>query len=237
MTEGTNPDPDRKQRSLSVLLLAQAIILFLLGVSGSKLADAINLPASAVLLLTMVLIGMIAFIEARLLQDLQSHHKPSSQPGVHGLFAKATSTLRSAFDRIPLAFSICLITGAAVGSAAAAGIPRGPVLGVILWRGPWDYELVSFIVCAVLLYFFGQFAPNNVVLITSALGLGLGSASGILLIRRPENTPGPTLVFTVGLMLLVALLLRTRTGQGVVADIHGLLKALVRPQTRGIGRE
>jgi len=198
-------DIPQNKTFIYLLILAQTILSFMLGVFGNKIAEIVSITPGFLLagtLAVMAILFVIVIMQVQPAQENQVH--PSTKFNSFGTsldklgrllltrvitvfpFGVVIGSLTAAIlvtIMLPYSFNIAFI----VGSRYYGG-------NVTEFPGPKNYEIVCFIFAVINLFLLYTYRPQVLLNLSYAIGFALGAASVIVFLDPGYNEPKITFI-------------------------------------------
>jgi hypothetical protein len=167
---------NKKQRFREILIFAELVIAFSLGVFGNKLAEIVKINPY------LIILGTIALI---ILMFLATVLRISDENNDNDHFLSRYTLL---IGKISTIFPVSLITGIVVALVCIAFV-SGERFYFYLGIGIWSYEVIAFILSSCLIYLMIYRNRDKILILSFSAGLSTGLSSAILVLRSQENHP------------------------------------------------
>lgn len=200
----------------AALLLAETVLAFAVGVFGNKVAQLLSISAALIVGGAVVVILLLYLLTLARLQ-YEAGDRLVPELSSHGLKALVLNTVMTVF---PVGIVVGILF-TALSTLLLPGRPLVPsfVVNIMLF----DYEVVAFMVGALLLVLLARRSPNRLLVITFAFGYAFSSAATVLVLQPYFNSATRTFLCTALSMGLVAVVVSSRP---FIRVIHSFEQAI-----------
>jgi hypothetical protein len=221
------------KKALYILLAVQAILAFVLGVFGNKVAELINISPRFILVSTISLM-VLSLAATIVISRYENRIETLNQLPLFPAPSLSERLSRLLLNRIATIFPLGIVAGALIGFMFALLIP---MLGFKSGIGITDfifinsYEIVSFIIALLTIFIISRRRRDISLILSYSFGFAI-SISGVIIMLHPEdNYFYYTLLGWSIELAFASFVMRSRTVDALYNDITDILQNLLRDRT------
>jgi hypothetical protein len=222
----------RPKSILYLLLGIQAVLAFVLGVFGNKVAEVIEISPKLLLAFTILLMALSLSITVAIVRH-ETNFGDSGQLALFPPPSLGDRLARLLLNRLVTIFPLGVVAGALVGSGSVSLFPRNRFSGITLPDNIniEPYEICSFIIALISLFVISRKRKDVSLLVGYALGFAV-SISGVFVVLRPqENEIYLTFLGWVVELFLLGFVVRSNTIEALYKELSALVKHLLRERS------